>query len=109
MGLFEDYLLFIKLFAFLYFARWALENFGDNKILFALAILVLGYYIFFARWTILGTLIVFFFVFILHGVGGFIQDLLFQYDMVAPPEMEERLMGRNLPGEGGYRLPWQRW
>lgn len=102
MALLDDYLLFIKLFVFLYFARWAMENLGYNKTLFIIAILVLGYYIFFARWTIIGTLIVLFIVFVLHGIGGFIQDMIFQYDMVAQMEAEEKMIRQNM-------LPWQRW
>ena len=85
----EDYILFVKLFAFLLFARWIGEKLSGNTFLMITAILVLGYYIFMARWSIFGVLIVGFLLLMLTGIAGFMQDIIFQYGEVSRGEMEE--------------------
>ena len=88
LGFIEDYIFFLKLLLFFFVVRWLMDNLGNNKLLFTIGLLVGTYYIFFARWSILGAVFVILFLFIMGGVGNFMQDIIFQYDSVRSGEME---------------------
>lgn len=89
MSVFTDYILFLKIFVFLLFLRWLTAK-VPNKILFTVGLFIGGYYIFFARWSMIGVLIVAFVLLIMSGLGNFMQDVIFQYSSL--PDMEERMM-----------------
>ena len=93
-----DYLMFIKIFVFLLFLQWLMGNLGNNRFLFIVALLIGGYYIFFAKWTIFGILLVGFVIFLMSGLGNFMQDIIFQYGSVAEREVEaQQLMSEYGP------------
>ncbi len=94
--LLNDYVLFAKIFIFFFFLRWLMGTVGNNRFLFVVGLLIGGYYILFARWSVLGILILLFILFILKGVGGFMQDMIFQYDSIRGMEFEEMERGRPL-------------
>ena len=98
MTLVSDYLLFLKLFIFLLFVQWLLSKVGNNRFLFVVGMLIGGYYIFFMRWSVLGIILVGFLVFILSGVGTFMQDIIFQYSSV----MEEERLAEAERYSGGF-------
>ncbi len=81
-------MLLFKLFVFLMFARWVMENVGWNKILAAILLLIGGYYVFIYKWTFFGALAVFFLIVLGMNLGFLFQDLLFQKDFLMRPEME---------------------
>lgn len=89
MDLLSDYMLFAKLFIFFLFIRWLMDQVGNNRTLFILGLLIGSYYIFFARWSVLGTVIVILILFVMGGVGGFMQDMIFQYDSLRAAEAEQ--------------------
>ena len=93
-SVFSDYILFAKIFIFFFFLQWLMGAVGNNRFLFILGLLIGGYYILFARWTVIGTLILLFILFIFKGVGGFMQDIIFQYDSVTSAEYEEMQMAQ---------------
>ncbi len=82
-----DLLMLLKLFVFFLFVQWLLGK-VTNKAVFVMLMLLVGYYIFFEQWSILGTLMVLFLVFLVGGLGSFMQDIIFQYTTV--PGAEER-------------------
>ena len=92
LDLISDYMLFLKLFIFFFFLQWLMEKVGNNRTLFVLGLLIGGYYIFFARWSILGAVIVVLFLFVMGGVGTFMQDMIFQYDSLRAAEAERMEM-----------------
>ena len=87
----DDFLLFFKLFAFAFYAQWLLGVLGNNKFLFAIALLIGGYYIFFENWTVFSILFFVLLVILMGGVGMFMQDIAFQYDMASRLEHEAEM------------------
>ena len=92
MSLISDYLLFIKLFLFFFFLQWLMDKLGNNKVLFTLGLLIGSYYIFFARWTVLGVILILLVLFVMSGLGNFMQDIIFQYDSIRAAEAERMEM-----------------
>lgn len=89
MDVIADYMLFLKLFLFFFFMKWLMDQVGNNRTLFILGLLIGGYYVFFARWTVLGTVIIVLFLFVMGGIGNFMQDMIFQYDSLRASEAEQ--------------------
>ena len=88
-SLISDYMLFLKIFLFFFLLRWLMEKLGNNKALFILALLIGTYYIFFARWSVLGAVIIILVLFVMGGIGNFMQDMIFQYDSLRAAEAEQ--------------------
>ena len=88
IDLIADYMMFLKIFIFMMFLQWLMGSLGQNKFLFVTALLIGGYYIFFAKWDVLGLLLAGFVIFIMSGLGGFMQDIIFQYGSVMESQRE---------------------
>ncbi len=82
-----DFVFLFKLFVFAMVVRWLGSLFGNNPTIFAISLLVVGYYIFFEQWSFFGLLFLFFVVFLMSGLGTFMQDIIFQYGSVRELEM----------------------
>ena len=103
MSVFSDYILFLKIFVFLLFLKWLTAK-VPNKVLFTVGLFIGGYYIFFARWSMMGVLIVGFVLLIMSGLGNFMQDVIFQYSSL--PDVEERMMEQQARAEQAQEMAY---